>query len=482
MLFSQLKDRTMDNEMKWWLFALIASVFLAFEGNAAATVEPESKMKNIADSSFFTEVKGEWRGAIVLPQVNLPIVFRWSDGGSLVMDSPAQGVSGLPVNIETSEDSDVALFVPAAQGRFQGNFGSDQKRLTGTWSQGGQTFEMSLDHIAAAEDTSAIEPETRLVVFPSREPSIQISGSLTLASNSTTSPVVILIGGSGVQDRDYVIAGKPFFKHFANDLASAGVSSLRYDERGVGGSEGSLNDHKSFNKLAADAAGAFDFLVSSGLADSNKIGFIGHSEGALIALKAGLQIRDKPLFLVTLAGPTIPMRQLIMNQVKRFAPEENLSDDEIDTVLERQRYLFQLMDSSSSDDQIAKRIQEYLSETETSETEIHRIVNFAVLNRGADTFSYDPTTDLQKISFPSLVLYGGKDVQVSASLNLRNLKSLLQFDDNGHDKYPLTYKVFEECNHLFQTSKTGAINEYAQIDDGIAPEVTEFISKWVKAI
>lgn len=258
----------------------------------------------VAAQAETTDLVGRWEGALRVGEASLPLVIRvteGADGLAAVMDSPAQGARDIPISGLGEAGGVVRFAIPSVNGRFEGNRSADGTTWTGAWSQGGASLPLILTRVAqtaaVAAPTVAAAPErpqtpvppfpyvAQDVTFANPGAGITLAGTLTLPQGTGPFPAVVLITGSGEQDRDETIQGHKPFAVWADALTRRGVAVLRYDDRGVGGSGGGSMEETTAD-FATDARAAMEFLRGRPEIDPARIGLMGHSEGSNAALIA----------------------------------------------------------------------------------------------------------------------------------------------------------------------------------------------------
>jgi pimeloyl-ACP methyl ester carboxylesterase len=311
---------------------------------------------------------------------------------------------------------------------------------------------------------------------------LKLAGTLTVPENAKNCPAVILITGSGAQDRDETIFGHRPFAVIADFLTRNGVAVLRVDDRGVGGSEGNLTEATS-EDFAADVMTGIQFLKSKKTIDAGEIGLIGHSEGGLVAPMVAAKTNDVA-FIVLLAGPGVKGEEILYAQNDLVLAAAGMDRDVIDRNRQLQKAIFDILLNEKDSVKQIDRLQRtysggmYPMLNDEQKKAIDTQVN-AVNNRWFRFFlSYDPYPTLTRVKCPVLALNGAKDVQVPARQNLEAVQKALAEGGNGRFK---TIQL-ENLNHLFQHCKTGAVAEYGQIEETISPEVLEIIDGWIQEV
>jgi len=265
------------------------------------------------------------------------------------LDSLDQGVSGLPANHVTLKDPVFHFEIPAVAGVFEGSLNAAKNTITGTWSQT-SADNLALEFKRSDQTLELRRPQTPIKPFPYTEEEVNfassgagvtLAGTLTLPKGSGPFPAVLLIAGSGPQDRDNFIANHRPFLVIADALTRRGIAVLRYDKRGVGKSTGNT-DAATTMDLAADAAAALAYLKSSKEVDPARIGLLGHSEGAIIAPYLARSSKDVA-WLVLLAAPATNGQDTLLNQSELIGRAGGLSDDQLEGSLGFDRAAYALV-------------------------------------------------------------------------------------------------------------------------------------------
>lgn len=320
--------------------------------------------------------------------------------------------------------------------------------------------------------------------------SITLSGTLTLPEGEGPFPALVLISGSGPQNRDEeisIVPGYQPFRWIAEHLAREGFAVLRYDDRGTGKSTGVFATATTAD-FATDAEAALEYLIHHEKIDPLQVGVFGHSEGGIIAAMMAAR-NPQVAFVIAMAGPSVRGYELLVVQAKRALEASGLQGDELTTMLENQRKSLDLIlakDWQGLENLMYPFVLEALqnlpaeerAKFEDLEAEAHQQTLAGVEStKGwmAYFVSYDPSKDWEQITVPVLALFGELDVQVDVVQNKPVLEAALA--KAGNDD--VTIKVFPTANHLFQTAVTGSPDEYATLEKAFVPEFLITISSWL---
>lgn len=444
---------------------------------------------------------GTWTGTLEIPQAgaSLRIVFhvtRSEDGEfRATMDSPDQGATGIAVSgVEIRGDS-VRFDVAAAGGSYAGaKTGTDV--IEGVWRQSGMELPLTLERgEAAAGRRRPQEPQpplpyrTEEVRFENPEGDFELAGTLTVPGGSGPFPAVLLVSGSGPQDRDETVFGHRPFLVLADRLTRAGVAVLRADDRGVGESGGSFAGATT-EDFVGDALAGVEHLAGRPDIDPASIGIVGHSEGALVAPMAADR-SDRVSCLVLLAAPGLPGEDLLPLQTRAILAANGASEAEIRAALESQARIFEIVRTGSDPDEIRRDVRAHLERqvADMSDAERERTgltsegreawMRAQVEQVASPWFRYflrhDPVAVLERVRVPVLALFGGLDLQVPPAENLPAVREALG-NSGSHD---VTVRELSGLNHLFQPAETGAPTEYARIETTMDPRALEEIASWI---
>jgi pimeloyl-ACP methyl ester carboxylesterase len=445
---------------------------------------------------YSQEIIGSWTGSLKIQETSLRLVFNVSMKDSVLIstfDSPDQGAFGLPTTRTTYSESDKKLeIIASGLGIFyRGILENDS--IVGTFNQGGIPFPLTLRKTikeVVHKPQTPIEPlpyiSEEVTISDNSQNKVSLSGTLTLPDSTGIFPAIILIAGSGPNDRDETIFGhKPFYL-LSDYLTRNGFAVLRYDKRGVGKSTGDYSK-ATISDFVTDASNALEYLKSRKGIDSSKIGMLGHSEGGIIAPMVASKSSDVK-FLVLLAAPGTKGIEIVLDQNENSLKHQGIEPETINRLQLTNREIFEslLVWSGSENDRTALRDRlSYLWEQLPIliklklEKEPYLRAQFnAMITPGYRSFlATDPKDYLSLVSCPVLAINGENDVQVPALKNLEAIKHHIQKGGN----YKVETKSYPMLNHLFQESITGQPDEYAKIDQTISPQILSDITNWIKS-
>lgn len=405
--------------------------------------------------------EGSWNGELDVMGTKLPLVFNFSPNGC-TMDSPSQNAKGIPAEKTVSDDGTIKVKVGMIGATFEGKMADGE--IKGTFTQNGFPLPLTLK----AGKLAVKRPQTPVPPFPYKEESVSFTnagytfnGTLTLPENYTKqTPVVLMVTGSGQQNRDEELFEHKPFAVIADALARQGIASLRYDDRGWGDKSVNFADFTT-DDFRQDAAAALPLLRKR----FNKVGILGHSEGGTIAMM--LAAKGKTDFIVSLSGMAISGKETLVMQNRQAMSSIGLPKDIVDSYCAT----------------ISNILNEIANGKKTSEITIDGVPDNLkpILKKSLEQanspyirhfITVDASKQLSKIKCPVLALNGTKDTQVDCAANTTLL-------EKGLINSKHTIKKIEGVNHLFQHCTTGNVVEYQQIEETIASEVLEIIYSWI---
>ncbi|MBN2395868.1 MAG: alpha/beta hydrolase [Candidatus Atribacteria bacterium] len=441
-------------------------------------------------------IEGIWEGKLIVPGTELRIVCHVTkkpDGTFIAsLDSPDQGVKGIPVEEVIIENRILCLQVKTIGGFFEGKLDGDYLMIEGEWKQSGASFPLTLKKVDSIEEiTKPQDPQKPYpyleeeVIFENKFAGIKLAGTLTLPDRVDPSPCVILISGSGPQDRNETIAGHRPFLILADYLTRQGIAVLRFDDRGVGESTGDFSQATS-EDFSSDVMAGIEYLKKREEINDQKIGLIGHSEGGIIAPMVAVKSSDVA-FVVLLAGTGLTGEEILHLQSELISRAMGSSEEEIAKNYFFNDQVYSLVKKEENDEVLTEKLlplfRDYFSElSEDAKNQIGDQELFikaqlqSLLSPWFKFFlTYDPKPTLSRVKCPVLALNGEKDLQVPPKENLSAIKEgLLQ---GGNTNFLI--KELPGLNHLFQTAQTGSPEEYAKIEETISAVALTIISDWI---
>ncbi len=443
-------------------------------------------------AAFAQGIVGSWKGVLDVGGAKLNLVFHIKGDKSVTMDSPDQGAMGIPTTVKCFAADSLCVEMEAMNVVYSGKLVGDE--IKGTFSQMGYSFPLNLKkgEVKINRPQTPLPPfpyQTKEVSFenkgtdpltgkPSAAGGAKLAGTLTLPEGFKKGmPVVLMVTGSGQQNRDEELMGHKPFLVIADWLARHGIASLRYDDRGVEQSTGDADKATTYDNML-DALAGIEFLKNT--KEFGKIGVLGHSEGGTIGYM--LAAKGKADFVVSLAGPALRGDSILLMQNRDILKKAGLDDENINKYVEALRRIFQyktsgnklrfaskpeaLLPMLTADINLPEQLRQNLLET-------MKQLDGAWL----DYFiSYEPAEDLKQTKCPVMLLGGDRDTQVRAKENISAAKALLPKNSKS------LFKEYPNANHLFQPSTNGMPLEYGRIETTIQEEVLKDIATWIQSV
>jgi len=438
-------------------------------------------------------MEGAWQGILKVSGIELRIVFKISRGPedilTATMDSPDQGAKDIPVDEVIFENGSLRLEIKSAMIVFEGKLKDDDLSIEGELRQSGQSFPLVLKRVdEPAQVRRPQEPkkpypyEEEEVVYENKEAAVKLAGTLTIPGQEGPFPAALLISGSGPQDRDETLLGHHPFLVLADYLTRLGIAVLRVDDRGVGKSGGDFTQATS-EDFASDVLAGLEYLKSREEINPKQIGLIGHSEGGIIAPMVAVQSSDVA-FIILMAGTGLIGEEILYLQGELILRAEGASDEPIARNRSLQEQMFIVVKEEKDNSVAEKRVRAILQDAmpEVSEEQrkgaeaaVEAQIQWVLSPWFRHFLAYDPKPTLMKVKCPVLAINGQKDVQVPPKENLAAIEEALKA--GGNNNY--TIKELSGLNHLFQTAQTGAISEYARIEETISPTALKIMGDWI---
>lgn len=428
---------------------------------------------------------GDWSGNLQAGGVELPIVFHISQtkgNYAATMDSPKQQAFGLKVKSVSATAEKIVLDMSDMGILYEGKLRSDS--LLGIFSQAGRITALNLTRgVKLAEKPHRPqEPKPKYpysiqdVTFPNEKVGIRLAGTLTMPKGKGPFPAVVLVSGSGPQNRDEeVLDHKPFWI-IADYLTKKGIAVLRYDDRGVAGSGGVFSTATSAD-FASDAAAALDHLRKQPKINLAKTGIIGHSEGGMIAPMVAAN-DNKVGFIVLLAGPGVPIDKLMMKQTELGAISGGATPEEIAESQAMNARCYAILRKEPDNDKARAQLTAVLAPKIDDADALKSTCDMLVSPWFRYFIAYDPQPVLEKVKCPVLAINGDKDQQVTSAENLAGIRESLT--KGGNKKFEI--HEAKNKNHLFQTTLLGLPSEYGSLEETFSPEILELMTDWILKI
>ena len=430
------------------------------------------------------QIEGYWKGQIKLGAQELEMAFdikAIDNGFSATLDVPAQGAFDIPVDETVFQENRLNMTMSAMGATYSGML--KESRIEGEFTQHGMTFPLNLEK--GSKEAKQVRPQDPQPPFDYRVTEVSftnekegniLTGTLTIPKGKGPFPAMVLVSGSGQQNRDGELMNHRPFWVIADYCARHGIAVLRYDDRGMGGSTGEVESATSMD-FSYDAEAAFDFLRKQKHIDASRVGILGHSEGGIINFMVSAR-RPEVAFLVSLAGPAVNGIEVLKEQQVAILRASGMTEEMIAFSQNSNRQLFDIVESSNDREEADSLMRQLVKGWGYNEELTEQTVSGMTMPWMYYFLKYDPTEAIVKTNCPALLLNGSKDLQVIASQNLPAYEKIIA----DYGKTNLTLHELPDLNHLFQHCETGAIEEYATIDETISPEVLEMIVGFVKKI
>ena len=442
------------------------------------------------------KIDGIWVGVVEVSGIKVRLILRITQNstGALTarLDVPDQGASDLPVETITVV-GEVVRFQASNLGSYEGTLNADASEISGQLKQGPVTHTVTFKRTDKApvvgrpqdpqKPYSYLEEE---VSYENKIDSVKLAGTMTLPRSKGPFPAVLLITGSGSQDRNETTAGHRPFLVLADHLTRLGIAVLRVDDRGMGGSSPGPTTATS-ESYAGDALAGVEFLKSRKEINPRQIGLIGHSEGGMIAPMAAIRSKDVS-FIVMMAGTGLPGDEVIHIQTDLLLKAQGAEEEGLKLTRELFSGVFEILKSKNDSVAAEKQIREFLTARTAAMTEVQKkgldqilraidiqLKQFYLLEWFRFFLRYDPRPTLRRVQIPVLALSGEKDLQSAPKENLDGIAAALKEGGNKN----VSIVLLPQLNHLFQTSTTGLPTEYGQIEETIAPVALKTISDWI---
>ncbi len=440
-------------------------------------------------------IEGNWLGALnANGGLKLRVALRVAkdaDGKlSAKLDSLDQNAMDRPVAVIEQNGLAVKFEMAQSKAGFEGTLNPAGSELSGTWRQGGGAAPLTFHRV----DSIPVDSRPQLpkkpypyteeeVGYENKQGGAKLAGTLTIPPGAGPFPAVLLITGSGQQDRDEGLLGHRPFLVLADHLTRRGIAVLRVDDRGIGGSTGDFLNATTAD-FAGDVLAGIEFLKSRAKQidprqiDPHKIGLIGHSEGGTIASMVAARSPDVA-FIVMMAGTGVPGGELSLAQAAAISRSAGVPPDVIEKNQERQRRVLAIVKEESDPkarfDKLQALAEQIAAEVHGSASAMKAQFQAAALPWFRFWTMYDPAASLEKLTCPVLALDGSLDLQVPPAVNLPAIGRALE--KGGNPDYEIV--KLPKLNHLFQTAQTGRMDEYGKIEETIAPVALETISNWI---
>ncbi len=481
-------------------------VLVLFASLAAfAMAQPDSLYDPLYEAPY--DPVGTWSGTLgpgVLDlEIHVTLSADASDAGLTgTIDIPAQGLVAFPLADVVLDGAEIAFAMPGVAGDpdFAGTLEGD--RIEGTFTQGGQPLPFVLQRDAEPVASRPQEPrppfpyEVQEMTFASGD--VTLAGTLTVPPGDGRTPALLLITGSGPQDRNEEILGHKPFLVLADHLTRAGYAVLRVDDRGVGGSSGD-DAAATFDDLLGDVLAGVALLRDHPRVDPGRVGLLGHSQGGFLAPPAAAAAGGDVAFVILMAGPAVDGFATLLAQNERIieqamrAADPAVTDEEVAAAIADQiaflEALYPLLTAGDLDaaralvrDRVESEIAAMPVDQRPDDATVERIIAANQEGTASPSFrafvTFDPQPHLRSLSVPTLALFGGLDAQVPAAQSEEPMREALAAAADG--TLDATVVTFPGLNHLMQPATTGGLDEYGTVPTTIDPVVLETIATWLQ--
>ena len=444
---------------------------------AAAPVKTEHKAVSPSD------IDGAWMGTLDTGAIKLRVAFHivnTENGLTATLDSLDQSSMGMATSV-TRDGSSLKIEVPIVHGNFEGKISADLSSIDGKWSQGGGTLPLLLKPVKDKGELELKRPQNPVKPYPyhdedvsyeNKAQNITLAATLTIPQGKGPFPGVVLITGSGPQDRDESLLGHKPFLVLSDYLTRHGIAVLRADDRGVGKSTGIFAKGTTAD-FATDAEAGVAYLKTRPEIDPHRIGLVGHSEGGVIAPMVAARNKDVA-FIVMMAGTGVPGDQILPAQGEAIEIAMGKSPEQAAKNAANEKEMLRLVETEKDDAVLQKELKEKMA-GEVPEAQIGLQISQITSVWFRYFLTYDPATALRKVTCPVLAINGSLDKQVLPSQNLPAIRKALADAGNQHaevDELP-------GLNHLFQTAKTGSPTEYSTIEETMSPVALDKMATWI---
>ena len=473
--------------------------------SAPLGVPMEARSQEVADHApAAADFAGHWMGSLDVGAMQLRMRFDVTEsetGLSAKIFSVDQGNAEIPVESVTLSGATITMSLPMIGGSYEGTLSLEADRIEGSFTQMGNTLPLNLDRVSEEEammrrPQDPVEPfpyMTEDVSYPNPDGGHTLAGTFTRPASGGPFPAVILISGSGPQDRDEALMGHRPFLVLSDHLTRSGIAVLRFDDRGTAESTGDFAAATS-RDFASDVLAGVAYLKTRDDVDAGAIGLAGHSEGGLIAPIAAVESADVS-YIVLMAGPGVTGERILYAQGRLIALASGASEETIAKNQEYQRAMFEILktepDVARAGEAIGGIVRTSLEEATDAERAQAGVSDEASWDGAVASqvqsvntpwfryfLTYDPAEVIEQVTVPVLAINGENDLQVPYEENLREIEAALQ--RGGNTRYEI--HALPGLNHLFQHSETGAPTEYGTIDETWSVDVMELIAGWILGV
>jgi len=444
-------------------------------------------------SSQNSSIKGKWHGELASGLGQLQIIIELQEEPLSGTLSSSSGIQGMKLKEIQLIDNKFSFTVPMAEVKYEGVL--EQDEIKGTWYQAGNSVALNFkrqeqETVLTSNRKQTPQPPfdyaVEEITFSSSKEKVQLAGTLTIPKGKGKFPAVILLSVAGANDRNqtHSLGHQPFLV-LADYLTQNGIAVLRFDDRGIGESEGDLMQ-SNFDNLTNDALAAFDHLNKNPRIDPNKIGFIGNSEGTVIATMAAIE-NSKVAFTIQLGAVGVPLAELSQDRLDRMQNLYQLTEEQRKEIIQYGQAVDEIVKQNLLDAEAQQKIEALQAHNTYDKPNFPNHLFFLPPSKAERIklfltpwykaqITYDPAPILSKLKTPTLVINGTLDVFQSPEVNFPAIQKLL-FEAENQD---FTLLVAPDINHVMQTAKTGLPTEYPKLEESFSPQMLRTIKDWIE--
>jgi len=440
-------------------------------------------------SSRAQTFEGSWKGELAIQGQRLPLIFDFTFVNNTwkgFMQSPAQSKVKIPITSISVVNDSITVEVKSIGLSYRGV--KRNNTIDGMFKQGALESALQLQFVGIGQEVKALKRsqvvlppysyDTTAVRIKNTFDNIELAGTLTYPTKKGKYPAVLLLTGSGPQNRDEELFGHQPFRVLADYLTRNGIVVLRVDDRGVAESGGDFGT-STIENFSKDAISAFNYLKKQPQVNTNKVGIIGHSEGGLIATLLAGQHLPGLSFVVSLAGPTFSIDKMMVAQLYTIGKASGMSDAALAQAVKINEKNFAIVKSNLSTEDAYQQLLENMASVQIN-PQSNKQMERELLTMLAPAYRYfmriEPEPFIRKINIPVFAAFGSLDVQVPANQNLKSIHDLLPPNAKS------VLKEYNGMNHLFQKANTGLVDEYAEIEETMNPQVMKDIATWINGL
>lgn len=441
------------------------------------------------------KLEGRWIGKLEIMDMTLSLDITFTgqnDSMKGAIDIKEQNAFGIPLDKIKTSGEKVSFEMPSGKNTayFKGKIIGDS--LPGTFTQSGIKGKFGLkrtSEIKVSADTVNLPYNSEEVTFYNG--ALTFAGTLTTPKTEGKHPAVVMITGSGPQNRDEEIFGFKIFGIIADHLTRNGIAVLRYDDRGIGGSTGSAVSESTTDDFAGDVVEAVKFLQARNDINAEQVGLFGHSEGGIVAPLAFTKY-DKIAFMVLMAGTGVKGIDILKEQSTLIMKaDSSTTDEEITGYMKMLDLIYETSTKNSGWDDLKESIKQNIEENfdkipeetrnyitdkdEYINTQANATIKQFKSNWMLYFLEYDPSAALSKVTCPVYLLFGSNDLQVPPVQNEKPMVDALTKAGNKD----FTVNVMPKANHLFQESVTGSPAEYTTLKKEFLPGFLDAVTMWI---